>query len=222
MARNGSPTFPAISGGTWWSPEHADGDGYYFENVPKGLYPRRTQRRPVILQVAARDLPSAVRAVLDDETVQAVRDTEAARDPPERPDLVVLDRPSVEGADEFVDWLRSDESPDPKLPLIVLVDTVPPGELPLLAYDEVVHLPTDETAVRAALQTARAVTGYRDAVTDLYDECLSRAEAGNGPLEVDEEVRAARERADERLADLPDDPEVFAALLADPDDGVED
>jgi hypothetical protein len=168
----------------------------------------------VILQVAARELPGPVRAVLEGETVTAVADPASARDLQETPDLVLLDRPSVDGADEYVHWLRSEESPDEKLPLILLVDTVPPGDLPLLPYDEVVHLPTDETAVGAALRTAKAVTGYRDAVADLYDECLSRAEAGGGPLDVDEDVKKARQRADERLAELPDDPEVFAALLS--------
>lgn len=176
----------------------------------------------MILQVAARELPAPVRAVLEGETVRAVADSASARDLQEPPDVVLLDRPSVDGADEYVRWLRSEESPDAKLPLILLVDTVPPGELPLLPYDEVVHLPTDETAVAAALRTAKAVTGYRDAVADLYEECLDRAEAGGGPLEVDEEVQEARKRADDRLADLPDDPEVFAALLSERPDDVEE
>lgn len=170
----------------------------------------------MILQVAARDLPDSVLAVLEGEAVHVVEDTAAARDLPAEPDVVLVDRPSVDDADELVRWLRSAESPDAKVPLILLVETVPPGELPLLPYDEVAHLPVERTVFRAALQTARAVTGYRDAVTDLYDECLSRAEAGNGPLEVDEDVREARDRADERLADLPDDPDVFAAILSDP------
>lgn len=170
----------------------------------------------MILQVAARDLPDSIRAVLEGEAVHAVEDTAAARDLPEEPDVVLIHRPSVEEADDFVRWLRSAESPDPKVPLIFLVETDPPAELPLLAYDEVVYLPAKRTVFRAALGTARAVTGYREAVMELYTECLSRAEAGNGPLEVDEEVQEARDRADERLADLPDDPDVFAALLSDP------
>jgi hypothetical protein len=176
----------------------------------------------VILQVAARDLPAAVQAVLEGEAVHVVRDTAGARTPPEVPELVVLDRPSIEEADAFVRWLRSPESPDPKLPLVLLVDTDPPDELPLLAYDEVVTLPAEETVVRTAVRTAIAVTGYRAAVTDLYDECLTRAQEGNGPVEVDDEVKAARDRADDRLADLPNDPEVFAALLSDPTEGSED
>lgn len=176
----------------------------------------------MILQVAARDLPDSVRAVLEGEAVHAVQDAAAARDLPEEPDVVVVDRPSIDDADDLVRWLRSPESPDAKVPLILLVETVPPSELPLLAYDEVVHLPAERTVFRAALRTARAVTGYREAVTDLYDECLSRAEDGNGPLEVDEEVREARDRADERLADLPDDPDVFAAILSDPPEESEE
>lgn len=170
----------------------------------------------MILQVAARDLPATVQAVLEGEAVHAVGNTEAARNPPEVPDLVVLDRASIEEADAFVRWLRSPESPDTKLPLVLLVETEPPEELPLLAYDEVVHLPAEETVVRTAIRTAIAVTEYREAVTDLYNECLTRAQQGNGPVEVDEDVQAARDRADDRLADLPDDPEVFAALLSDP------
>lgn len=176
----------------------------------------------MILQVAARDLPAAVQAVLEGETVHVVQDATAARNPPEHPELIVLDRPSIDEADAFVRWLRSPESPDTKLPLVLLVETVPPGELPMLAYDEVVHLPAEETVVRSAIRTAIAVTGYRKAVTDLYDECLTRAQEGNGPVEVDDEVKEARSRADERLAELPNDPEIFAALLSDPSEESED
>lgn len=176
----------------------------------------------MILQVAARDLPASVQAVLEGETVHTVGDAETARDPPGVPELVVLDRLSIEDADAFVRWLRSPESPDPKLPLVLLVESAPPEELPLLAYDEVVHLPAEETVVRTAIRTAIAVTGYRDAVTDLFDECLTRAQEGNGPVEVDDEVKEARIRADDRLADLPNDPEVFAALLSDPVEDTED
>lgn len=176
----------------------------------------------MILQVAARDLPDSIRAVLEGEAVHAVEDAAAARDLPEEPAVVVVDRPSVDDADEIVRWLRSAESPDAKIPLIFLVETDPPDELPLLAYDEVVYLPAERTVFEGALRTANAVTGYREAVTDLYDECLSRAEAGNGPLEVDEEVQEARDRADERLADLPDDPDVFAAILSAPPENHEE
>lgn len=176
----------------------------------------------MILQVAARDLPDSIRAVLEGEAVHAVENAAAARALPEEPDVVLLDRPSVDDADDIVRWLRSAESPDAKVPLIVLVETEAPDELPLLAYDEVVYLPAERTVFRGALRTAKAVTGYREAVTNLYDECLSRAEEGNGPLEVGEEVREARDRADERLADLPDDPEVFAAILSDPSEDPEE
>lgn len=176
----------------------------------------------MILQVAARDLPAAVQAVLEGEDVHAVETAEAARNPPENPELVVLDRHSIEDADAFIRWLRGPESPDAKLPVVLLVETGPPEEVPLLAYDEVVRLPAEETVVRTAVRTAIAVTGYREAVTDLFDECLTRAQEGNGPVEVDDDVKAARDRADDRLADLPNDPEVFAALLKDPSEENED
>ncbi|MFB6154021.1 MAG: hypothetical protein ABEJ27_07195 [Halodesulfurarchaeum sp.] len=175
----------------------------------------------MILQVAARSLPSPVRAVLDGDAVIAVSTVEAARQPQELPDAVLIDRGSLDDADSLIHWLRSSESFDPRVPLIVLVERSVSDALPLLAYDTVLHLPTDQETVEAAVEDAVAISEYRAAVADLYDRCVERARDGDGPVDVGQEVLSARERADEYLSDLPDDPAVFAALLAEPVDAEE-
>lgn len=155
-------------------------------------------------------------AALADHDVTQVATAATARAPDDRPLVVVLHRPSIPDADALVEWLRSDQSWDPRVPIVVLADADRPTDLPLRPYDAIVT-DTDEAAIADATETAVAVAEYRGAVDDLYERCLERAEGGAGPLDIDPDVTAARDRADERLDALPEDPEVLAALLADPD-----
>lgn len=179
----------------------------------------------MILLVAGRSLPAAVRAALGDATVHETdADGVRAVTPPSPPEVVVLDAPSIPDVPGLVRWLRTEATWGGVVPLCLLLAEEraapdPDGELAARRrpYDEVLHLPVTESAVRAALARARAVTGYREAIDSLYDACLARARAGGGPLEEDAEVRAARDRADRHLEALPDDPAVYAALLEEAD-----
>lgn len=168
-----------------------------------------------MILLVADDAPAAVDTALPDATVDHVTSAAAAKEPSGRPDIVVVHAPSIPDAAGLVTWLRSDASWDPRVPLIVLSETPLPDDVPLRPYDAVIE-PTDEPGLAAAIQTASAVSGYRSAVDELYERCLDRANDGAGPLDIDPAVMDARERADECLASLPDDPEILAALLADP------
>ncbi|MFB6104860.1 MAG: hypothetical protein ABEJ57_07260 [Halobacteriaceae archaeon] len=160
--------------------------------------------------------PAAVDAALAAHDVTRVATNAAAKDPDDRPLVVVLHRPSIPDADALVQWLRSDQSWDPRVPVVVIADSERPTDLPLRPYDAIVP-DTDEDAIADAIDTAVAVAEYRGAVDALYERCLDRAEGGAGPLDIDPAVTEARDRADARLDALPEDPEVLAALLADPD-----
>lgn len=168
-----------------------------------------------MILLVADDAPAAVETALPEDTVEHVTTAAAAREPSDHPDFVLIDYDAIEGADQLISWLRSDESWDPRVPLIVLRTTSIQPALPLRPYDAVVD-PDDDQAVADAIEIARAVAGYRGAIDELYERCLDRAEGGAGPLDIDPDVMDARRRADECLNALPDDPEILAALLADP------
>lgn len=169
-----------------------------------------------MILLVADEPPAAVPTALTDATVTRVTTAGDARSPAQRPAVVVIHQPTIPDADSLVDWLRSDDSWDPRVPIVLLTDSTTPPDLPLRPYDSIVTH-DDESALTAAIDTALAVAEYRGAVDELYERCLDRADSGAGPLDVDPDVTEARERADARLDDIPDDPEILAALLADPD-----
>lgn len=169
-----------------------------------------------MILLVADEPPAAVSTALTDAAVTTVTTAGDARSPAHRAPVVVIHRPTIDDADDLVEWLRSDDSWDPRVPIVYLTDDDTHPTLPFRPYDSVVTH-DDESALATAIDTALAVADYRGAVDELYERCLDRADSGAGPLDVDPDVTEARERADARLEALPDDPEILAALLADPD-----
>lgn len=133
-------------------------------------------------------------------------------------DLLVVDRSSVGAdADGVVERLRS-EAAETTVPVVV-VSSGDVSHLPLLRFDEVVR-PAADGGLADAVARTRTVVEYRDAVADLYEHCREYAERDPEPLEEADELRAARERADDLLAELVDrDPGLVADLLWMPENG---
>lgn len=168
-----------------------------------------------MILLVADGAPAAVDTALSDTTVERVSTAADARKRSDQPDVVIIHRPTIPDGDDLVEWLRSDDSWDPRVPILVVTDDTTNPDLPLRPYDAIVAA-DDQSAIEAALDIATSVAGYRDAIDELYQRCLDRAQSGAGPLDVDPDVTDARERADARLEELPDDPELLAALLSDP------
>ncbi len=133
-------------------------------------------------------------------------------------DLLVVDRTSVGAeADALVERLRS-EAADTTVPVVVITAGDLP-DLPLLRFDEVVRPPVDG-ALAEAVARALTVTEYRDAVATFYEHCREHAESDATPLDEAGDLREARDRADDLLAQLVDrDPGVVADLLWMPENG---
>lgn len=167
----------------------------------------------MILLVADEDAAAAVAAALSDAEVDAVATASEARRMLSEvtPAVLVLDFPSVAGAADLFAALRAGEFGDPAVPSVLLVEDDLP-DLPTLAFDEVVYHPFRESALAEAVDRAREVSRYRAAIERLYESSRERATEG-APFDVPADLRAARDEADDRLADILDRPGVVSALL---------
>lgn len=171
----------------------------------------------MILLVAADAAADEFILALPDARVEQVGPSAAAgRLADATPDVVVIDRTSAgSDADAVVEDLRSGDRPAVPVVVVAAADV---SHLPLLRFDAVVEPPVGGGALGDAVDRARAVSAYRDAVGDLYERCREYAEGDPVPLEDAGDVRAARDRADDLLADLvARDPGVVADLLWEPD-----
>ncbi|MFC7044770.1 hypothetical protein ACFQH6_04465 [Halobacteriaceae archaeon GCM10025711] len=154
------------------------------------------------------DLPGPTRRVeTRSEAASVLHD-----DPPA---AMVLDRTRLGAdADALVRTVRSPDSPDPTVPVVLLADQVP-DDLPLLAIDVVLRHPVDHDSIAEAVDRALLVDEYKDAVHDFFRHSQDRATTAAGPLEEDALLRDLRDAADDRLDDLVDldDPDLISALL---------
>lgn len=133
----------------------------------------------------------------------------------EPPTAMVLDRTRLGvDADALVRTVRSPDSPDPTVPVVLLAEQVP-DDLPLLAIDTVLRHPVDHDSLAEAIDRALLVDEYKDAVHDFFLHSQDRATTTTGPLEEDALLRELRDAADDRLDDLIDldDPDLISALL---------
>lgn len=172
----------------------------------------------MILLVAAESAADGYTQALPDVRVERVGPSAAAdRLADAMPGVVVVDRTSAgSDADAVVERVRSGDRPDVPVVVVASEDV---SHLPLLRFDAVLGPPVAEETLRDAVERALAVGEYRDAVEDLYERCREYAEGDPVPLEDAADVRAARDRADDLLADLVDrDPGVVVDLLWEPDE----
>jgi len=177
---------------------------------------------PVILLVAADGSTTPFADALPDRRCKQVSSPAEARAAleAERPSLLVVDRSSIgPDGDDLVAYVRS-SSVEATVPIVVVADEYVP-DLPLLRFDTQVTRPYESETLRAAIDRALLASEYRDAVTELYDQCRQRAESGGGPLDEASGLRQSRERADDLLAELvSDDPHILSSLLWTPENHV--
>lgn len=177
----------------------------------------------MILLVADAEVgPDGKRLLSDYETTRvAGADAAADRLASGDVDAVVVDRTSVDDADELVAALRAGERARPDVPLVVLTDR-PFEALSLRDSDEVVWYPATGDDVADAVDRALQVGAYRSAVDDLYERCVERATGGaTDPLDEPPDLVDARLEADDRLAQLMESPSLLASLLDGDDESEE-
>jgi hypothetical protein len=177
----------------------------------------------VILLVASGSQADACRRVLDGDEVVTTSSADAARDVlrDASPRLVVLEVAVVEGGAALFTELRDGAFGEAMVPVVFVGETVSLDGLPSLAIDEVVHAPFRDEDLLTAVERAREVSDYREAVGRLYEESRKRAERADEPqdgIEIPADVLEAREEADEHLSSLLDRPEVVSSLLWGADD----
>lgn len=172
-----------------------------------------------ILVVAA-GTPDAIEAALPEaewqrvDSPSAVR-TSLAEDPPE---VVVVDGSSLENAaTEVVDAVRA---VDGTVPVVVVAETG--VEVGLRSIDDLVLAPFEDDVLWEAVQRARLVSRYDDAVSALFEQCRRRAEDEPGTLEIPPDLRRLRQDADDLLDDLValEAPDLLAAILEAAEDGA--
>ena len=121
----------------------------------------------------------------------------------EAPVLLIVDRPSVDDADDLVRRLRADDRPALAAPLVLLTEEGIPDDVSLAPFDEVRYRPVTEGDLAEVVERAETIREYRNAIGRLYDLCQRRAERGvTDPLVESPDLEAARERADELLDDV--------------------
>jgi hypothetical protein len=177
----------------------------------------------VILLVASSSHADACRRILDGEEVVSTSSAAAARDVLRDtvPALLVLGLDEIADARALFTELRDGAFGEAMVPVVFVGEGVSLDGLPSLALDEVVNAPYRDADLAAAVERAREVSAYREAVSDLYEESRERAESGEASpddFEMPPPVQEAREEADDRLSCLLDRPEVVSSLLWGTDD----
>lgn len=154
------------------------------------------ESRSVILLVGSdRATYDCLVAALPDRSVERAPATTEVLSMADDPDVVFVDADAVDdGADPAS--LR-DETGGAALVAIADPETTVDGSV----FDDRVMRPLDAKRVRYAAEQAILAREYRVAVSELYELCEARArDDPDAPAGDSAEIRAARLRADERLA----------------------
>lgn len=155
------------------------------------------ESRSVILLVGSdRATYDCLVAALPDRSVERVPATpDALSMADDRPDVVFVDVDATD--DGTVPASLRDGMGDAALVAVVDPETTIDGSV----FDDHVTRPLDPERVRYAAEQAILAREYRNAVSELYDLCETRArDDPDAPAGASAEIRAARLRADERLA----------------------